>query len=302
MSISTTIKDMGIKLGKRVVYTIDLDNPALSNPQKVELANYCNEYVNNTLRNRMPIPTPPTPAPTPTASNVLLAYNFDKPWTLKDGQKSPDGELLCQYLGYGYGTSGNSYLEMAPQAVTSKDKTSACFVLTEKTFKNFKLTVDMMTVAHTRLNTPPNGWETAWLMFNYTDKYHHNYLYLGKSGLFELGKKDYTPVGTNSIKTPDGITHQNVGLDNQAFLYTKSNAVQFALGRWFSIDLTVKDFRFTVAVDGVTIADITDNGSTGNMFNTPINYKPSPIMASGKIGLYAEDSKVRFRNLKVTQN
>ena len=140
---------------------------------------------------------------------ILLQDDFSSGnYVLKDGQISPNKLWKSFYNGYGTIELKNGLMNMQPRPVTSKDKTSACLLMTEKTFTDFELTCNMKTVSHTRQGIPAKNWETAWIFFRYTDKlpngqpdkHHHYYFYIAKNGMLEIGKKDY-------VKIPNGLRY-----------------------------------------------------------------------------------------------
>ena len=254
---------------------------------------------------------------------LLQDYFTDQNYTLKDGQISPNKLWKSMYNGYGVigvrnislPSSTRSSLEigkvmyMAPRQVTSPNNTSACLLLSQQTFKDFEANFYMRTLSHTRKNTKPKNWETAWFMFRYTDllpngktedKHHHYYFYIAKNGMIEIGKKDYV-VFPNGLITPDGVKHEGVDQEQQQYLTTEPK-VTFRLKKWFKIKLICKGSNIKLWVDDVLKADITDDGKIGEDQLTrkkPIGYPASDIMLSGKIGLYCEDSAVEFDNISV---
>ncbi len=159
----------------------------------------------NTERNDIPfiLPLPvqkmtdtnPTMEATATYATSTVADYFESGlYTLKDGQISPNGKWKNAYGGYGtvgvrQGLNNNEYLHLQPKTSTSKGETHAPLLTTTKLFKNFDMTAKVKTVKQLRQNSPPNNWETAWIMWNWQDNYHQYSFLLKKQG-FQLEKKD----------------------------------------------------------------------------------------------------------------
>jgi hypothetical protein len=74
-------------------------------------------------------------------------------------------------------------------ASTSPGETHAAAVDTTAKYKDFDLTVDVRTIDPLRQNSPPNNWETPWIMWNSVDKFHYYAFNLKLSGN-QLEKKD----------------------------------------------------------------------------------------------------------------
>src|SRR5690349_22759427 len=232
-----------------------------------------------------------------------MYIDFKYPYSLKDGQISPDGIIKCEYAGYGFvkvdkitipknGRDG-SCLHFKPQVNNSF--TSACLVSVQKDFGDLDAEFYMRTVEQTK-NSPEN-WETGWFMWGYTDNTHHYYCVLKKDGNIEVGKKDYVKVGTTQIKTPDDKIY-TVPQDQQVFLSTSAK-IDFVLQRWYKIRLVVKGINIKIYVDGVLKVDINDDGKTGSWLGQPITFQRSSQMSRGKICFYCEDSYVQVDNLKI---
>lgn len=222
-------------------------------------------------------------------------------YILKDGQISPNKRWKCVYAGYGEvgvhnmykptnGRSG-SCLYMRPQV--NNQFTSSCLLLSEQSFGDFDTTFYLRTIEQTK--TAPNNWETAWFMFRYTDSTHHYYMYIGKNGTIEVGKKDYELV-EGGIKTPDGKIVIG-GQDQQVFLNTDAKVDLFEFKKWYKVRLYVNGKRIKIWVDGAEKVDIVDDGKTGNWLGKPITFTPSVKMSRGKIGPYVEDAYMELDNI-----
>jgi hypothetical protein len=137
-------------------------------------------------------------------------------------------------------------------------------VTSSAAFGDFDATISMLTLKH--LRTPaPKGWETAWVLWHYVDREHFYYLYLHAAG-WELGKEDAT-------RTPA-----------RRFLITGASPA-LVLGKANAVRIVQRGSTFSVFVDGTSLVQFTD-------YEDPY--------ASGVLGLYCEDSIVRFGRISVT--
>ena len=126
------------------------------------------------------------------------------------------------------------------------------------------LTVDMRTDAQLRTGSAPNAWEVAWIAWNYADNTHFYYFTLKPNG-WELGKADPAYPGA------------------QRFLATGSSPV-FPIGTTHAVKIVQSDNVIKAYADGALLATFTD--------------VERPYL-SGRIGLYNEDSRVRFTKVAV---
>ncbi len=160
--------------------------------------------------------------------------------------------------------------------------TSASLVLTEgPTFTDFDITLSGRTVDQRK--STPNAWETLWIMFRYTDAYHHYYLTLKNNGTLELGRKDNTG-----------------SFDEQYFLST-GVAYTYVLNTFNKIRIKAVSNHITVWIDDVQKIDLIDDGAggaQGGAPNTPA--APTTALYSGKLGLYNEDAEVEFSSPTLT--
>ena len=83
-----------------------------------------------------------------------------------------------------------------PKTATSPRQTFSSFALSTQKFSDMSLELDMKTYKQLRQNNAPNSWESAWVMWRWTDLFHHYYFVLKTSGI-EFGKKDTTVVVNN---------------------------------------------------------------------------------------------------------
>lgn len=223
-----------------------------------------------------------------TDTNAGFYDNFHgKLYRLIDGESSPNGKWKAVYAGDGsvgvtrdnktFGNNTNNYFFERPKVSTRYNDTSASLVTTSKSFSDFQMTLKMRTVRQLRENSPPAPWETAWVFWHYTDKFHYYALVLKTNG-FQIEKKD------NYVKC-----------DCEIYLYDVSHP-KVKLGNWQTITLSVTGSasgtpHIKVWVDGVEAADFVDN---------KIHQPNSPQMSKGSVGLYNEDSLVNFDNVNIT--
>lgn len=225
--------------------------------------------------------------------SILGQDNFDAgTYSFTEGGLSPNSKWDNQYLG-GTGSSsgvrasasaGNNVMWLVPQASVGEFETHATFNLfIENQFADFDITVDLKTVQQLRTGFTPYAWETAWILFRYTDNWHHYYLVLKTSGI-ELGRKDYATE-----------------IEQQIFLVTNGTPT-VSLGNWQNLRIRAVKNKFTVWVNGVFAFDFVDDGSVGYDTNTGgLPAPPSAAMYNGYIGLYTEDAEVEFNNFTVSE-
>lgn len=211
-----------------------------------------------------------TPAPVATTepqTQYRLAETFE---ALPTGRTWTDGSVHGQWTDVfnGYGTAGiesagDLVLALSPKAATSAGETHAALAVSSTAFQDPDLAIQVKTVSQLRTGSAANAWETAWLLWNYTDNTHFYYLALKPNGL-EIGKEDPAYPG------------------NQRFLVTTSTP--YSVGRWYNIRVKHVGSTFTVWVDGVQVAQFTDSE------------RP---YSGGALGLYTEDAYAQFNNITV---
>ena len=108
---------------------------------------------------------------------------------------------------------GNNFFEI-PQESLASNVTHSSLATTTKKYSDFDLTLDAMNVKQLRKNSPPNPWESVWIMWHYTDNFHWYALQLKTNGI-QLEKKD------NDIKNDT----------SEIFLVTKSSPI-LNFGSW----------------------------------------------------------------------
>ena len=200
----------------------------------------------------------------------LLSDGFDTypsgvSWT--DG--SVHGSWKAAYNGYGVtkvtadaGRSSN-VLQEKPKSSTSPGETHAGLATTNASFGDSDTTVLLKTVSQLRTPTP-NAWEVGWVLWHYTDDTHF-YYFAPKPNGWELGKEDPAYPGA------------------QRFLATGSSP-SYPVGRWYTVRVRQVSGTMTVWVNGVQVVSFTDT--------------QRPYL-KGSVGLYNEDSQVRFDSLTV---
>ncbi|ACL57518.1 M10 family metallopeptidase C-terminal domain-containing protein [Methylobacterium nodulans] len=155
----------------------------------------------------------------------------------------------------------NHALVLQPSVATSSDQTHSALVVSDQSISDVQFSADFITLAQLRTGSPPNPWETAWAVFDYTDPDHFYYVAFKTNG-WEIGKRDPSYPG------------------GQRFLATGDYASP--VGTQHHFDISQSGATFTVTLDGQSLATITD-------LETPYT--------SGKIGFYTEDAKVAFDNV-----
>jgi len=194
----------------------------------------------------------------------------DGVYTLEQGVMSPNSNWFSLWDGDGsMGVKqmhdGNNVLFLEPKPSTESTETRSALVLSALEYKDFVLSLDVMTERQLRQNTPPNPWEVAWIIWRWQDNTHFYYFNVAFDAS-EVGKYD---GGQNP--------------QNQKFLVS-TETLTAVVGQWMHWDITVRGDHITVEVDGTRIFDFEDSSS----FDT------------GKLGLYTEDAAVVFDNIRIT--
>ncbi|MBI3276001.1 MAG: hypothetical protein HYZ60_08705, partial [Methylocystis sp.] len=212
-------------------------------------------------------------APAPEAPPTTKTGFYDNFSTYTKNACFPDrtmfGPWLSAYSGYGCvqvgGDGTTSWLEEKPLASVSSSETHASMALGPSFSGPLTVAMNLTTVAQLRRNSPPNPWEVAWAVWNYTDDTHF-YYFVPKPNGWELGKEDPAYPGA------------------QRFLASGSTPT-FPIGRWYNVKI-VQDAANTmkVYVDDRLITTFTD---------TERPY------TSGRVGFYNEDSQVRLKDIAV---
>ena len=213
--------------------------------------------------------------PTLPASANQVVFNDDfSTFTATNCPSYTDGSSFGQwqvvFAGYGcvriVNNSGNNALEMQPRAVATPGDTSAPLVIGPSFEAPFTYKGQVATTAQLRQNSAPNPWETAWIIWNYTDNQHF-YYFIPKENGWELGKEDPAYPGS------------------QRFLATGSTPT-FAPTDLKNFEITQINNTMTISINGNKIVEFTD---------TERPY------TSGHIGLYSEDARFIADNITVTK-
>ena len=216
-------------------------------------------------------PTDSQRPPKPTSESVLFADTFENYVTWKEG--STHGNWFVNFNGGGdVGIESDTTLPggskmvhfQKPKASTVADETHASLVTSIQAMGDFNLFIKMKTLQQLRTPTP-NPWETAWVVWHYTDNDHFYYFTLKTNG-WEIGKRDPAYTG------------------GQKFLKTGSTP-KVIVGSFADVNIKQTGATITIVVNGSELATFAD---TERPYFT------------GKLGLYNEDAYVHFDNVKAT--
>lgn len=199
--------------------------------------------------------------------SVKENFNIYKAEYWKEGFKSNQWEV--NFTGYGIAgveKEGSNVLFQFPSVAESPNHTHASLITSSREFENISFELKVNTLKQLR-TLEPNPWETAWVLWNYTDNTHFYYFILKTNG-WELGKEDPRYPGA------------------QRFLATGETPF-VKLNEWNRIKVTQKKNVINVYVNNINVVSFTDN--------------EDPYF-SGKAGLYCEDSYVRYDDISITSN
>lgn len=224
-----------------------------------------------------------------TINDKTNSVNYDDfeggAYTLTDGQTSPNQKWVCRFTGFGTvgiqkdSATGSNFMFLSPKVSTSPSETHGAAVTTMNSYENFDLTLDVRTIKQQRQNSMPNNWETAWLLWNSIDNFHH-YGFLLKVRGFQMEKKDND--------------QQNDAAE--IYLVTQSSP-SVKLNTWQKWHVRVTGTEtgtphIEIWIDGVKIVDYIDNQP-----NIPRN--SMTMLKGGHIVLYTEDAAVGFDNVNI---
>jgi hypothetical protein len=200
----------------------------------------------------------------------FLGRFFSYPREICFADQSTLGEWYVVFHGFGctkIENPTNPRLHEAPVVSQLPGETHASLVIGPSLAGPISYRGKLLTEKQLRVNSSPNPWEVAWVIWNYQDN-EHFYYFIPKPNGWELGKRDPAYPG------------------EQRFLATGS-APSFPIRRWYSFQVT-QDAKNTIRVyvNGLLITKYTDT--------------ESPYTA-GAIGLYNEDAHVHFDDISVTQ-
>ena len=202
-----------------------------------------------------------------TAGSLSLSDDFESMPTSTWWEGSTHGAWTTRFDGFGrvaVERAGSKVLMLRPQVSEEAGETHAALVTSKRTFSSMQLTARAKTVKQLR-TSDPNPWESAWVIWNYTDNTHFYYLALKPNG-WEVGKADPRYEGA------------------QRFLATGSD-MKFPIGTWASVDIRQVGNTMEVSANGKLLTTFTDNE------------RP---YTSGAVGVYNEDAKTYFDNIRVT--
>jgi hypothetical protein len=194
------------------------------------------------------------------------SYPLD--WKGTDGSRV--GPWTVRFAGYGsvevsHVTGGGKAMRLSTLPSVRRDETHAAMVIGPEFAGPYDLQVALVTERQLRLNDPPNPWEVAWLVWQYTDDAHF-YYFIAKPNGWELGKRDPAYPG------------------GQRFL-ASGTSPQFPIGSWYNVHLRVEQpGHNSVWVDNARIADFDDS-------ERPYDH--------GRIGFYLEDAVAAFGNVQL---
>lgn len=157
----------------------------------------------------------------------------------------------------------NGSYSLSSQPPTSPSETHSALLTSAGKWSDQSFSYTTTTLQQLRTGSAPNAWEVGWAMFRFRDLSNYYYFILKPNG-YELGKKQ--------------------GSDAQIFLAT-GNAPTLQIGQSSRIQIRAVGARIRVSVNGAQVLDYTD---------------PHPLLGSGSIGLYEEDSSVRFESVGVS--
>jgi len=207
------------------------------------------------------------------SASVLAATFFEDFSTMPVGSCYPDGTVigLWQFVYNGYGCNAfvsadlNTMLFQQPKASASPGETHAALVVGPAIAGDFVLQVSAATTHQLRMNSAPNPWEVAWILWHYSDDSHF-YYFAAKPNGWELGKEDPAYPG------------------RQRFLASGS-APLFPIGPWYRIRVAQSRAVISVFVNDLLIVTVNDGE------------RP---YTSGRIGLYSEDAEAYFDNIAIS--
>lgn len=151
---------------------------------------------------------------------------------------------------------------LSSQVPTSPSETHSALITSAGTWGDQSFSYTTTTLQQLRVGSAPNPWEVGWSFFRFRDLSDYYYFILKPNG-YELGKKQ--------------------GSDAQIFLVT-GDSPRLQLGQPYSIQIRAVGARIRISVNGTQVLDYTD---------------PNPLPA-GSVGLYEEDSSVRFDSVSVS--
>src|SRR5579885_117552 len=133
--------------------------------------------------------------PAPASTSGFLGDDFENYLVWKEG--SSYGNWFVNFNGGGsVGVEPDDTLPegsktvhfQKPKTSTAANETHSCLVTSIAAMGDFNLFIKIKTLRQLRAG-PPNPWETAWVVWHFTDNDHFYYFTLQTNG-WELGKRD----------------------------------------------------------------------------------------------------------------
>lgn len=218
----------------------------------------------------------PATASAATVKQVVIDEHFAS-YAASACPQYTDGDTIgpwkVVFTGYGcvrvVDNGAGKVLEMQPKApvpaATSAETHSTLLTSSAPIDGDFIYEGTVSTTKQLRTQPAPNTWETAWVVWNYTDNDHFYYMILKENG-WEIGKRDPAYPG------------------GQRFLATGTQP-RFPLTGIKQFMITKTDTSTAVSVNGATLTTFVDNE------------RP---YTTGAVGMYTEDAAIRVNALKVT--
>jgi hypothetical protein len=199
--------------------------------------------------------------------NLVISQEWSEEWSGSDRLRGwSNHDWTVAYDGYGEVGVENSSASLRPMTSERPIESHAALALAGgPDWRDYTFAARMNLQQQLRQNSPPNEWETGWLLFRYVGEARSYYL-IHKTNGIELGK----------LVPPRG--------EGQIFLVTKPRP-RAVPGRWYDYRIEVRGANIKVYIDDKLQIDYTD---------------PNPILRGG-VGLYTEDAHVHFRQPTVTE-
>ena len=199
--------------------------------------------------------------------NLVISQEWSEEWSGSDRLRGwSNHDWTVAYDGYGEVDVENSSASLRPMTSERPIESHAALALAGgPDWRDYTFAARMNLQQQLRQNSPPNEWETGWLLFRYMGEARSYYL-IHKTNGIELGK----------LVPPRG--------EGQIFLVTKPRP-RAVPGRWYDYRIEVRGANIKVYIDDKLQIDYTD---------------PNPILRGG-VGLYTEDAHVHFRQPTVKE-
>lgn len=167
------------------------------------------------------------------------------------------------FNGHGQVTEQGGVIHLEPRRAAERDITHGALVVDDRTAADLELTATMRTEDQIREGGEPNPWEVGWLLWRYRDPDHFYAIALKPNG-WELSKQDPAYPG------------------KQRFLASGTEPV-FPVGQPHTVRVHHLGDTIEVHANDTPLVVFTDQE------------RPYP---SGGIGLYTEDARVAFSDIR----